>query len=78
MEPSTDTGENAADMDAVARFYVKCVLWLGEHDPNFVERSASRRIESPVTPQTSLRPLIGSNPGTWTIRGGGAAPISRG
>lgn len=37
MEPSTDTGENAADMDAVARFYVKCVLWLGEHDPNFVE-----------------------------------------
>ncbi|HOB06891.1 MAG TPA: hypothetical protein PKH62_02375, partial [Methanoculleus sp.] len=37
MEPSTYTGENAADMDAVARFYVKCVLWLGKHDPNFVE-----------------------------------------
>lgn len=37
MEPSTHTGENAADIDAVARFYVKCVLWLGQHDPNFVE-----------------------------------------
>ncbi|HOI12604.1 MAG TPA: hypothetical protein PLG75_02025 [Methanoculleus sp.] len=24
-------------MDAVARFYVKCVLWLGVHDPNSVE-----------------------------------------
>ncbi|MCK9278650.1 MAG: hypothetical protein M0P22_11240 [Methanoculleus sp.] len=40
MEPSTYTGENAAesrDMDAVARFYVKCVLWLGVHDPTFVD-----------------------------------------
>ena len=40
MEPSTYTGENAAgsrDMDAVARFYVKCVLWLGVHDSTFVD-----------------------------------------
>jgi len=40
MEPSTYTGENAAearDMDAVARFYVKCALWLGVHDPVFVD-----------------------------------------
>ncbi len=40
MEPFTHTGDNAAearDMDAVARFYVKCVLWLGVHDPNFVD-----------------------------------------
>jgi len=40
MEPSTYTGENAAearDMDAVARFYVKCALWLGVHDPAFVD-----------------------------------------
>ncbi len=40
MEFSTHTGENAADtgdMDAVALFYVKCVLWLGAHDPNFVD-----------------------------------------
>ncbi|WP_048114300.1 hypothetical protein [Methanoculleus sp. MH98A] len=40
MEPSTYTGKNAAearDMDAVARFYVKCALWLGTHDPVFVD-----------------------------------------
>ena len=40
MESSTYTGENAAearDMDAVARFYVKCALWLGVHDPVFVD-----------------------------------------
>ncbi|KLK89172.1 hypothetical protein SZ63_01650 [Methanoculleus sediminis] len=40
MEPSTYTGKNAAearDMDAVARFYVKCALWLGAHDPAFVD-----------------------------------------
>ncbi|MCM2465518.1 hypothetical protein [Methanoculleus oceani] len=40
MEFSTHTGENAADtgdMDAVARFYVKCVLWLGAHDPSYVD-----------------------------------------
>ena len=32
MDSSIYTGENAAetrDMDAVARFYVKCALWLG-------------------------------------------------
>ncbi|KAF5088522.1 hypothetical protein DSECCO2_36490 [anaerobic digester metagenome] len=40
MEPSAYTGNNAAearDMDAVARFYVKCALWLGVHDPVFVD-----------------------------------------
>ncbi len=40
MESFTHTGENAAenrDMDAVARFYVKCVLWAGVYDPNFVD-----------------------------------------
>lgn len=40
MKPSTYTGKNAAearDMDAVARFYVKCALWLGAHDQVFVD-----------------------------------------
>ncbi|NLB00461.1 MAG: hypothetical protein GX837_05785 [Methanomicrobiales archaeon] len=40
MELSAYTGENTAeagDMDAVARFYVKCALWLGVHDPVFVD-----------------------------------------
>lgn len=40
MEPSVHTGNDAAearDMDAVARFYVKCALWLGVHDPAFVD-----------------------------------------
>jgi len=37
MKPSTYIGESAADIDAVARFYVKCVLWLGVHDPIYVE-----------------------------------------
>lgn len=40
MESSTYTEVNAAeagDMDAVARFYVKCALWLGVHDPVFVD-----------------------------------------
>lgn len=39
MESFTHTGGSTAesrDMDAVARFYVKCVLWLGVHDPNSV------------------------------------------
>ncbi|MCK9298417.1 hypothetical protein HL657_03710 [Methanoculleus sp. YWC-01] len=40
MESFNHTGGSAAearDLDAVARFYVKCALWLGVHDPNFVE-----------------------------------------
>lgn len=40
MESFTHTGGSAAesgDLEAVARFYVKCVLWLGVHDPGFVE-----------------------------------------
>ncbi|MDK2989196.1 MAG: hypothetical protein PWR16_725 [Methanoculleus sp.] len=40
MEPFTHTGGSAAearDLDAVARFYVKCVLWLGVHDPIYVD-----------------------------------------
>lgn len=40
MEPFVYSGEIAGDerdMDAVARFYVKCVLWLGKHDPRYVD-----------------------------------------
>lgn len=40
MEPSANSGESAAgieDMDAVSLFYVKCALWLGVHDPIFVD-----------------------------------------
>ncbi|MFY1643478.1 hypothetical protein ACK11Z_07040, partial [Methanoculleus bourgensis] len=40
MEVFARTGDSAADsgdMDAVARFYVKCALWLGVHDPVFVD-----------------------------------------
>lgn len=39
MEPFIYSGEVAGDerdMDAVARFYVKCVLWLGKHDPLYI------------------------------------------
>ena len=36
IDVSGRLGEDHRHMDDIARFYVKCVLWLGVHDPGYV------------------------------------------
>lgn len=92
MEPSTYTGENAAetrDMDAVARFYVKCALWLGVHDPVFVDAYfgpaavQDEALTVTVPPDRIagyaadlLATLDGIDPTTWRKPGACATPTS--